>query len=65
MKNSALFTSLATLLHLVIIDGVFILFRENPAANYMVVISYNIIWLIAALLVWNQSYAASNSNAND
>jgi len=65
MKNSALLTSLATLLHLVIIDGIFILFRENPAVNYLVVISYNIFWLAAAILIWSQAFLSNNSNANE
>ncbi len=64
MKPSALLTSLASLLHLLIIDGTFVLFKEHTAINYLFIITYNIIWLTIALLIWNHGYNNTNSKLN-
>jgi hypothetical protein len=56
MKISTSLISFLVLAHLFIIDGIFLLVATEPSLDYLVLISYNAIWLFVAFRIWNFSY---------
>lgn len=59
MKKSSLLISFSVLAHLIVIDGIFYLLAAGPVVDPSIIISYNSIWLIIALVIGNHSYDSS------
>lgn len=67
MKRSALLISLSALAHLCVIDIIFLMVTkelviEDASMNSLVVLSYNAVWLLMVMSIWNHSYKENRSN---
>ena len=62
MKTSTSLISFLVLVHLFIIDGIFLMIATIPSLDYLILISYNAIWLIIAFRIWNFSYHESHES---
>lgn len=60
MKTSTSLISFLVLVHLFIIDGIFLMLATTPTLDYLVLISYNAFWLLIAFRIWNFNYNESN-----
>lgn len=61
MKQSASFISLVALAHLAFVDTIFFLIVPEPLIDYLVLMGYNIIWLLIVTLIWNHNYHETSS----
>lgn len=59
MKKSPFLISISVLAHLIVIDGIFYLLAAGPIVDPSILISYNSVWLVIALIIWNHSYDSS------
>ncbi len=59
MKTSTSLISFLVLAHLLIINGIFLLLATEPSLDYLVLISYNVVWLFIAFRIWTFSYHES------
>lgn len=62
MKTSTSLISFLVLVHLFIIDGIFLFLATEPSLDYLVLISYNAIWLFIAFRIWNFGYHKSHES---
>ncbi len=62
MKTSTSLISCLVLVHLFIIDGIFLMLATEPSLDYLILISYNAFWLFIAFRIWNFSYQDSHES---
>lgn len=62
MKTSTSPISFLVLVHLFIIDGIFLMLATFPSLDYLILISYNAIWLFIAFRIRNFSYNESQES---
>ena len=63
MKTSTSLISFLVLVHLFIVDGIFLMVATIPSLDYLILLSYNVIWLFIAFRIWNFSYHESHQSA--
>ena len=56
MKTPTSLMIFLVLVHLVVIDGIFLMLATSPSLDYLVLFSYNITWLFIAFRIWNFGY---------
>lgn len=56
MKRGSLILSLSVLAHLSVVNLVYYLFRTEILLNFIGVFSYNIFWLIVAVMIGSRIY---------
>lgn len=62
MKTSTSLISFLVLVHLFIIDGIFLILATSPSLDYLILISYNAFWLYMAFRIWNFSYSEGHQS---
>lgn len=56
MKRASFILSLSVLAHLSVVDLVYYFLGPDIAVNFIAILTYNIIWLVVAMMVGNQVY---------
>lgn len=56
MKRASFLLSLSVLAHLSVVDVVYYFLSPTISVNFIAILSYNIFWIIIAMMVGNQIY---------